>query len=378
MTKVAIIYSLAGGGHISLAHSAIESLNRFAPGQFETILYNPFPQTFSYTHKTLANHFVDFYRLGMKATENSYAFPAIKGLSELTITRKITKFLKDQRPDIVIVNHPLAAAALPSAIEKSYICPTTVVHFCDPFTTHKTWFINKSADLYLSSTPEMTKLAKRYGIPETKISTIGWLTKNSYVSGPQDRLLSQNNLGLNPHKFTVFLGGAGVGSTKTQEICAHLAASPLLLSRAQIIVNTGLNSRLVSEIMQLVQKFPGFFLLVPYLPNISELLSASDLVIGKAGPNFIFEAIHTLRPLIITSHLPGHEDGNPKFVKRAGLGWIESKPTQIVKRLESCLKNPQTLSSKVANLQHIKSQHQDSSSRFADAIIGLVRSKTAK
>ena len=73
MTKVAIIYAKAGGGHTSLAQAASAALS--ATGKYQIRLFDPFPATFNTTHKTLANYFIDFYRLGLKATENPKAIP---------------------------------------------------------------------------------------------------------------------------------------------------------------------------------------------------------------------------------------------------------------------------------------------------------------
>lgn len=378
MTRVVILYSTAGGGHYSLAQASVEALTKFSPNKFEVILFNPFPPSFSYTHKTLANHFIDVYRFGLKATENPKMVPAVKGLNEITIASKITKFLKDHRPDIVIANHPLAAAALPQAISKSYICPKTVIHFADPFTTHKSWFINKSADLYLSPTPEMTKLAQKNGIPKHKIKTTGWLTKQNFVTGPNSPELSRHNLGLNPKKFTIFLGGAGVGSSKTYEICKLLCLNDSLLNSAQVIVNTGLNIQLVTKIMSLVQKHPNFLTLIPYSNNLAQYIWASDIVIGKAGPNFIFETIHSLRPLIITDYLPGHEDQNPKFIKKANLGWYENTPEKVLNRILKCLKNPHDISLKLPQLQKYKHLHLNSSENFTQNICDLLPSASSK
>ena len=378
MIRVAILYSTAGGGHFSLAQAAVEALNKYSPNEYETILFNPFPSSFSYTHKTLANNFIDIYRFGLKATENPKAESAVKGLNELAISKKISKFLKDTRPDIVIANHPLAAAALPESISKSYICPKTVIHFADPFTTHKSWFINKSADLYLSPTQEMTKLAIKFKIPKEKISTIGWLSKQNFIDGPKDTQLARRNLGLNPHKFTIFIGGAGVGSSKTSELCELISKNSTLLSKTQIIINTGLNLKLVTDTMKIVQKHPQTFTLIPYAPNISEYLCASDIVVGKAGPNFIFETIHSLKPLIITEYLPGHEEGNPKFINKSGLGWYEPKPTQVIKRLLDFIQYPNKLEEKTQNLKKVKQLHVKSTERFTQSISHLLHSASAK
>lgn len=368
MTKVAIIYARAGGGHVSLASAASETLR--ATGNYEVQTYDPFPSTFSSTHKTLANYFTDVYRIGLKATENPKVFPAINSLNEFTIARKLTKFFEQYRPNVVIVNHPLAAAALPAACEKLDFPIKQIIHFCDPFTTHKTWFINTSADCYLSPTTEMAKLAVNHGIPASRIQTIGWLTRKSFVNGPQDKLLSRQILGLDPQKFTCFIGGAGQGSSLIEDICTLFTQSPAL-KNAQAIVNTGLNSTLVGQIMRLVQKHNQQLILTPYLPDTSGLLSASDVVVGKAGPNFIFEAIHSLRPIIISGHLPGHEDGNPKFIKAAGLGWVETSPEKVISRLESLIKNPKDIHTKTTVLKKFKSVHSDSATKLVTIVTEL-------
>jgi UDP-N-acetylglucosamine:LPS N-acetylglucosamine transferase len=58
-----------------------------------------------------------------------------------------------------------------------------------------------------------------------------------------------------------------------------------------------------------------------YVDNMDELLRASDLAIGKAGPGFIFESIACAVPMILTSHLPGQEAGNAEYA--CGLGVAE-------------------------------------------------------
>ncbi len=369
--KVGIIYATAGGGHLSLALAAQEALSDSRRPQFKTQLFDPFPASFGSTHKALANYFTDVYRIGLKAAENPKAAPAIRSLNSMTITRKMARFLATFRPDIVIVNHPLAAAALPDASRIARFRPKTVAHFCDPITTHKTWFINTNCDLYLSPTDQMTKLAISEGIPEKRIQTIGWLTRQKFVKGPGNPTEARNHLGLDPKKFTIFLGGAGQGSSKLMDICDLLAESEYLKANAQVIINTGLNHRIVTHVMKLVQKHPRYLLLVPYTTNPCQLLSASDIVVGKAGPNFLFESIQSLKPIIVSDYLPNHEEGNPDLVKDLGIGWIESTPEQVISRLEFLCQNPSRLTEKLPALKKAKSLHSQSATRLSKLISQL-------
>jgi 1,2-diacylglycerol 3-beta-galactosyltransferase len=53
---------------------------------------------------------------------------------------------------------------------------------------------------------------------------------------------------------------------------------------------------------------------------MAEWLRASDLLISKAGPATIAEALCAGVPMLLTSHLPGQERGNVDLVVTVGAG----------------------------------------------------------
>ena len=57
-----------------------------------------------------------------------------------------------------------------------------------------------------------------------------------------------------------------------------------------------------------------------YVGNFADWLGRADVVVTKAGPAIIAEAACCGRPLLLTSHLPGQEQGNADLVLRAGAG----------------------------------------------------------
>jgi UDP-N-acetylglucosamine:LPS N-acetylglucosamine transferase len=48
-------------------------------------------------------------------------------------------------------------------------------------------------------------------------------------------------------------------------------------------------------------------------------------VMGKAGPNVMFEAVTLGKPFIATAYIPGQEELNLGFIRRHKLGWIALK-----------------------------------------------------
>jgi 1,2-diacylglycerol 3-beta-galactosyltransferase len=66
---------------------------------------------------------------------------------------------------------------------------------------------------------------------------------------------------------------------------------------------------------------------VEYMP---ELMRACDMVVTKAGPGAIAEALATGLPLIITGFLPGQETPNVDYVVDSGFGAYAPKDSDLL------------------------------------------------
>jgi 1,2-diacylglycerol 3-beta-galactosyltransferase len=61
-----------------------------------------------------------------------------------------------------------------------------------------------------------------------------------------------------------------------------------------------------------------------------ELMRACDLVVTKAGPGAIAEALATGVPLVITGFLPGQETSNVDFVVESRIGAFAPKEEDLL------------------------------------------------
>ena len=73
---------------------------------------------------------------------------------------------------------------------------------------------------------------------------------------------------------------------------------------------------------------------------MGEVLSACDIVFGKAGPNFLFDVVAVEKPFVAITHVGGQEDGNIELIKKKELGWIKEKNSDLVDFLYKYLDNP--------------------------------------
>lgn len=84
-----------------------------------------------------------------------------------------------------------------------------------------------------------------------------------------------------------------------------------------------------------------------FVTNIAEYMVAADVLITKAGPGTIAEATSLSLPVMLTSFLPGQEEGNVDFVVEGGFGSFipDSDPPGIAETVANWLLNDEKLAS---------------------------------
>jgi 1,2-diacylglycerol 3-beta-galactosyltransferase len=70
-------------------------------------------------------------------------------------------------------------------------------------------------------------------------------------------------------------------------------------------------------------------------------MRAADILVTKAGPGTISEALNAGLPMILYSRLPGQEDGNVTYVETEGAGVWAPHPEKIVATLRTWIEKPQ-------------------------------------
>jgi hypothetical protein len=118
--------------------------------------------------------------------------------------------------------------------------------------------------------------------------------------------------------------GGGEGSGKLLRVVRALAWGE---HEWQVIAVCGRNEKLRRRLSRVRFSTPTAILgFVDYMPA---LMRAADLVVTKAGPGAISEALATGVPLVLTGYLPGQETANVRFVTESGLGVYATRPEEL-------------------------------------------------
>lgn len=124
-------------------------------------------------------------------------------------------------------------------------------------------------------------------------------------------------LGLDPDRFTVLVCSGADGSGDLVRRARVLARSGLDIS---LVVICGRNQRARDSLAGLRDRWERPVTVHGFVTNMSEWMTASDIVVTKAGPGTIAEALCAGLPLLITWYLPGQERGNMEWLIDTGAG----------------------------------------------------------
>src|SRR5260370_19339535 len=85
-----------------------------------------------------------------------------------------------------------------------------------------------------------------------------------------------------------------------------------------------------------------------------EMLHASDVIVAKAGPGSICEALACNLPVILSGYVPGQEEGNVTYVVENNVGVLAYDSVELIDTLRRLLKpGSQLLRQQVENAKRI-------------------------
>jgi 1,2-diacylglycerol 3-beta-galactosyltransferase len=336
--KILYLFSDTGGGHRSAAAAIMRAVEHLRKDTFSQEMVDVFA-----TCSGFLNVFARLYGPVIKYSPQMWGrlyywlddekkLETLEKMSRPFILEELTKLIREKMPSIIVSVHPLINHLTVNAIKQSGMNIPFIVVITDPVTLHRAW-ITPEVNLGIVATPEAKELAIKYGMPESKIKLIGMPIDPKFFLKDREKQEARKKNHLKPKLFTILLMGGGEGAGKMYEIIEELDKQKI---KAQLIVIAGRNKSLEQRVKKNVQKFSLPIRVYGFTDQVHEIMAESDLIITKAGPGTIAEAMAMNLPIIITSWLPGQEEGNVEFVVRENVGRVSKDPekvAEIVKEL---------------------------------------------
>jgi 1,2-diacylglycerol 3-beta-galactosyltransferase len=189
---------------------------------------------------------------------------------------------------------------------------------------HPTWF-HPGVSACFVPTEEVASQARAAGLAPRQIVMHGLPIRPAFAAPLPARPALRKRLGLHPEGAVILLVGGGEGMGLLEPTAVALGAR--LPPTAQVVVVCGRNAALAARLAS--RTWPCRMVVKGFVSNMDEWMGASDLVITKAGPGTIAEALIRGVPLMLNGAIPCQEEGNVPYVLDNGVGRFSTDPKAI-------------------------------------------------
>lgn len=344
---ILFLFSDTGGGHRAAADAIIEALHLEFGDAVTTEMvdflkdyapppYNQLPRFYPEMVKI-----PELWGVGFKISDGRPQARIVTSTMWPLVRQAARRLLQEHPADLLVSVHPLGNSFFLKALGNQR--PPFITVVTDMVTTHALWY-DKRADLIFVPTRLARQRALEYGMSPEKVIVAGQPISQRYAQPEKDKPTLRRKLGWPEDKFTVLMVGGGEGMGPLAETARAVDASGLDVT--QVIV-AGRNAELKAYLETLTWENPTF--IYGFTTEMPDFMRASDVIITKAGPGTIAEALAAGLPIILYARLPGQEDGNVYYVQERGVGVWAPEPPQVVRALTRWICKPHTRQQVVEN-----------------------------
>jgi 1,2-diacylglycerol 3-beta-galactosyltransferase len=366
-----ILFSDTGGGHRAAANALDGALRALDPdlriawcdpliGQGRVLT-----RRISSLYPTIIKRSPPTWGAIFHASNTGPSFAAVRAALNVQLRPVLRRALQATEPDVLLSVHPLLNHVSAAALRHDRRPRALMTVVTDLVDVHRGWAC-RAANLVVVATEAAERAARRWGVPADRLRLMGMPVDLRFrPAAPGEPAAIRRRLGLDPERATVLVTGGGDGSGGLLDQVRVLSDGP---HPWQIIVVCGHNERLRRRLACHRTETPT--LVLGFVDDMPDLLRASDLAVGKAGPGTIAEALATAVPLLLTSYLPGQERGNVRFVTGSGVGRYVRRPERLLAAVADLLGADRVtygeMRSRAAGLVH-----PDAALRIASACLDL-------
>ena len=326
--NILVVTASMGSGHNKAANAVAEAIKRKYPVNkinvidfmsTETAYFNSLVKDI---YLKMLDHTPSVYEFFYKFTSDSTKGSTIQSVFAHAMKKDMRELIKKYEADMVICTHPFPCAAA-SYLKQTGEINIPLITVMTDFCVHQFW-LYKNIDIYFTANDLLKKEMVNQGLLEERIFVTGIpVGYNFRVDYNRDDLLTKFKLEKDKPVALIMGGGLGLGGVKNA-----LCQLERLKKDIQILVITGANVALWSEMNEYAQHSKHKIFVWGYSHNIQEFMSVATFLISKPGALTISEALTRELPMILHDPIPGPEVDNAKFVSDNGAAsWVRHQDT---------------------------------------------------
>lgn len=334
-----------GGGHRSAATAVAEALLRDNPGRFAPALVDPLSgpgssralRWIARLYGPVVRHAPWAWGVIYRATDSRRMTRLLQRTLLRVADRPVIDATARLQPGVIVSCHPLTtgAAVRASRLSTRPVSVATVV--TDPVSVHAAWPHYRADRVVVASAAARQRCVAR-GVGADRCVELGLPVSPALLDGspspdgsprpggslspggsprPYELNRARQGSGAAGRPFRVVVTGGGEGSGG---MVRRVSALVRRFDDIEVVAICGRNRRARRKLAKLAARSGERLSVHGMTPGIAGWLGWADVVATKAGPGTIAEAACCGTAILLTSRLPGQEDGNVEMVVAAGAG----------------------------------------------------------
>jgi 1,2-diacylglycerol 3-beta-galactosyltransferase len=365
-----------GGGHRSAARAVGQALDVACPGRFAPVICDPLLGPGAPLRlRWLMALYAPAIRLTpwlWGALWRGFGTPRTLRLARRTLLapayRSVASAVAAHQPAVIVAFHPLTTHPAVRARDRGAPGASVITVVTDLVTTHLSWR-DAAVDRIIVPSAPIASQCELDGMPKGRCVQVGLPVGAEFsgaLCGVPERGVLQRSLGLRAPAFLVLMTGGAEGSGR---IYRRAAAILREVHDVEVAVICGRNRSLRYRLSRLAARADGRLIVRGFVDNMVDWLRCADVVVSKAGPGTIAEAACCGAPLVLTSYVPGQEEGNAEFVVSAGAGRYAPRLRDLVAEIRWLRHNPAALATMRAASARLS--RPDAAADIAGLVAGL-------
>lgn len=355
--RVLILHASIGGGHASAANALKNAFARRGVNEVVVqdvlefggkVLKNAVVGSYLVTSEKAPLLWKMFYESGdvrdpqWAKIKNQWRGRAERPMFVMTLQR----FVKDFAPAVIIGTHFMPVEILLPNKRQGKLAARMYQVVTD-YMISSDW-IQTGVDAYFVAS-DFTRNAMIAREIDPALIHVTGIPVNPDLAVPKDRFEARARVGLTSESIITLLG-SGIPPARVRHVAQELLKSDV---RGTLVMVAGRNKELQQEISGLQNGATLRLLKLGFVDFLDDLVTASDIVITKAGGLTVSEILARGTPMIVIDPIPGQEEWNADFVAGTGAGiqlrMMETAPAAAV----ALLREPARLDAMRAHAQRV-------------------------
>jgi 1,2-diacylglycerol 3-beta-galactosyltransferase len=326
-----------------------QALDRAYPGQFGPVIHDalagrgtPFRLRFVVSLYAPSIRLAPWlWGMSWRFSDKRWGLALVRRTAFGAVRGRVAGAVSAHRPAAVVAFHGMAT--WPAVLARQHARPgaPVITVVTDLVTTHRSWR-EPAVDKIVVPSPAVGRNCRADGMTPGQWTEIGLPVTADFAAGPlpeRERRALRRALGLNEDRFVVVVTGGAEGAgrifRKATAIARRLDVS--------LVAICGHNDLLRRRLTRTAPRYGGRLTVLGFVGNMADWMRCADVVVTKAGPGTIAEAACCGAALVLTSHVPGQEEGNVEFVVAAGAGRWAPRLPELLTAVSELQHNPVAL-----------------------------------